>query len=177
VIDCGFIPRSALEQTDSGQIRLIKIREIIRASKYAIHDISRIEVTSTNPLPRFNMPFEFGLDLGCRFFGPKQLTYKQCLVLETQPYRYQAVLSDIAGQDIRAHNNSPDTAISIVRNWHRVASGRRTVPGPSHIKAHFRDFTAALPAVADRIGLDRHDLQFVEYVSLTEEWLKTVPAP
>lgn len=172
IVDCGFVPRSARERTDSGDIRLIKIRDIIRASKYAIHDLSRVEVTSKDSFPRFNMPFEFGLDLGCRFFGQKRLKSKRCLVLEAEPYRYQAVLSDMAGQDIRSHGNSPDSAISVVRDWLRAASGRRTVAGPTHIKDRFNTFSSILPSLTDRIGLDRRDLQFVEYVSLVEDWLK-----
>ncbi len=54
-------------------------------------------------LPRFNMPFELGLDLGCRDFGSLDLATKQCLILEREPYRYQLVLSDIAGNDVQAH--------------------------------------------------------------------------
>jgi hypothetical protein len=85
IVDCGFVPRSARERTDSGDIRLIKIRDIIRAS---------------------------------------------------------------------------------------AASARRTVAGPTHIKDRFKTFSSILPSLTDRIGLNRRDLQFVEYVSLVENWLK-----
>jgi hypothetical protein len=173
VVDCGFVPRSALEQIDSGDLRLNRIRRLIQGSLYAIHDISRIAVTRSSPFPRFNMPFELGLDLGCRFYGADQLSSKRCLILDEKQYRYQKVLSDIAGQDIRAHNNSPDRAITVVREWLRNASGRTTLPGPNHIKSHFRSFARVLPDYADRSGLDRNDLQFADYVLLIEEWLKT----
>lgn len=177
VIDCGFSPRSALEQIDSGDVRLQKIRSLIDESKYAIHDISRIEVSVVSPLPRFNMPFELGLDLGCRFFGAGVRSTKKCLILEKKQYRYQQVLSDIAGQDIRAHQGSPDSAISIVREWLRNASGRTTLPGPNHIKVHFREFVNDLPKMAKVAGLDRKDLQFVDYVVLAGEWLKALEKP
>lgn len=177
VIDCGFVPRSALEEVDSGQVRLLKIQRLIRSSRYAVHDLSRIEVTASNPLPRFNMPFEFGLDLGCRLYGTRKMRKKKCLVLEAQRYRYQAVLSDISGQDIRCHNNSPSDAIAVVRDWLRTASGRKTIPGAAHIQGRFASFTSALPSLADRTGSNRRDIQFVEYVTLAEEWLRTpVPA-
>lgn len=175
VVDCGFVPRSALEQIDSGDVRVLKIRHLIAGSKYAIHDISRIDVSRSAPLPRFNMPFELGLDLGCRYFGNEPLKSKKCLILEEEQYRYQQVLSDIAGQDIRAHGGSQDRAITVVREWLRNASSRTTLPGPNHIKAHFRNFGHILPEFADRFGLDRDDLQFADYVLLIEEWLKSSP--
>ena len=116
VIACGFAPRCALEELDSGTVRLDKIRRIIRGCRYGIHDLSRIELSSASHLPRFNMPFELGLDVAARTFGPSGLKRKRFLVLDSEPYRYQAFISDISGQDIRCHLNSPDRAIDIVRN-------------------------------------------------------------
>ena len=66
VIRCGFVPRCALEEADSGQVRLEMLQRIIRDSQYTIHDLSRIELSVESALPRFNMPFELGMDLGCR---------------------------------------------------------------------------------------------------------------
>ena len=65
ILDCGFIPRCALEEADSGTFRLNKIQKIIRRSEYTIHDLSRVELSTDTRLPRFNMPFELGLDLRC----------------------------------------------------------------------------------------------------------------
>src|SRR5450755_4503989 len=79
--------------------------------------ISRIEHDTVNNLPRFNMPFELGLFLGARRFGAKLQRDKQCLVLEAERYRYQKYLSDIAGQDIRQHDNEPAKAVGAVRDW------------------------------------------------------------
>jgi hypothetical protein len=67
IIDAGFAPRCALEDPDSGEVRLRRIQGIIETSRYSIHDISRVELSPT--FPRFNMPFELGLDLGCRRYG------------------------------------------------------------------------------------------------------------
>jgi hypothetical protein len=63
IIHCRFVRRSALDELDSGQLRLEKIQQIIRNSKYGIHDLSRIELSAESALSRFNMPFELGLDL------------------------------------------------------------------------------------------------------------------
>jgi hypothetical protein len=173
VLDAGFTPRCALEEADSGQVRLDKICRIIRSTQYGIHDLSRTEPSPTTALPRFNMPFELGLDLGCRTYGSAPLKRKKLLVLDAEPYRYQAFISDIAGQDIRPHRNSPDEAITVVRHWLRTASGRTTVPGASAIKRRFIAFTSALPDLCERSGVDPDDLQFVEYAKLAELWLST----
>jgi hypothetical protein len=42
IIDLGFRPRIALESLDSGRPRIEKIISLIRNSKYAIHDLSRM---------------------------------------------------------------------------------------------------------------------------------------
>ena len=52
VQDLGFRPRSARERIDSGEVRLSKIRELIAASRYSIHDLSRTELDSATALPR-----------------------------------------------------------------------------------------------------------------------------
>ena len=171
VVDCGFVPRCALEEPDSGEARVRRIHRLIETSRYSIHDISRVELTPD--LPRFNMPFELGLDLGCRSSGTASAKHKRCLILDSEPYRYQRLLSDIAGQDIRAHSNSPDQVIGAIRNWLRSASRRTSIRGPVRIKEQFIRFSRVLPEYCDRQGLDRHDLQFTEYVTLIEEWLKS----
>jgi len=68
--DAGFRPKCARERLDSSQIRLQKIIELISASRYSIHDLSRTALDATNALPRFNMPLELGIDLGCKAFNP-----------------------------------------------------------------------------------------------------------
>ena len=167
------MPRSALEEADSGEVRLHKIFRLIRQSRYAIHDLSRIELSQDTALPRFNMPFELGLDMGCRVYGEEELSRKQCLILEAEPHRYQAFLSDISGLDLKSHNNSPDEVIKIVRDWLATTSRRKTVPGPVAIKGRFAGFSEALPVMCEQAELDHHDLQYVEYVTLAEEWIKT----
>jgi hypothetical protein len=41
------------------------------------------------------MPFEIGLGLGCKAYGPRKLAEKKCLILEKEQYGYQQTLSDI----------------------------------------------------------------------------------
>ena len=113
VIFCGLKPRLS-ETTDGDDIRIRQIQELIYDSKYSIHDISRIIPQSKKDLPRFNMPFELGMDLGCKMYSKND---KKCLILEEDKYRYKQVISDISGQDISSHNNDPIQVIKCVRNW------------------------------------------------------------
>ena len=170
VVACGLTPRCALEELDSGTVRLTKIQRIIRGCRFGIHDLSRVELAAVNSLPRFNMPFELGLDIAAKAFGIGPVRRKQFLILDSAPYRYQQFISDISGQDIRCHNGSPDRAIDIVRNWLRNAS-RKQVPGPVAIKRQFAQFVQWLPENCERNGFDRNDLLFIEYVEMARQWI------
>jgi hypothetical protein len=91
------------------------------------------------------MPFELGLFLGARRFGEaKQQRDKQCLVLEAERYRYQKYLSDIAGQDIRQHDNDPAKAVGAVRDWLAASQPKsaRPLPGATAIMRHYSEFQA-----------------------------------
>ncbi len=68
VLDLGLEPRIALERFDSAETRIEKILELILASRYAIHDLSRLKSTKKNEFYRLNMPFELGIDYGCLRF-------------------------------------------------------------------------------------------------------------
>jgi hypothetical protein len=68
--DAGFRAKCARERLDSSQLRLQKIIELISSSRYSIHDLSRTGLDDTTSLPRFNMPLELGIDLGCKAFSP-----------------------------------------------------------------------------------------------------------
>ena len=162
VMEAGFRPRCALESRDSGQTRLDKIVQIIRECRFGIHDLSRTEYGTTG-LPRFNMPFECGLYWGCMHYGGKHHANKCILVLDTEQYRYQQSLSDIAGQDIAAHGNQPTTAIHRVRSWLRSSSHRTNIPGGNAIAERYQRFQADLPNLIRRVGITMQEIRSAEY--------------
>ena len=141
VIYLGLKPRITLESVDSGQPRIEKIVRLIAESKYAIHDLSRIQANKAGEFFRLNMPFELGIDVGCRLFGNKSQTEKKCLILETEAYRYKAALSDLSGSDIACHGNEPDRVVIEVRNWLKNVC-KLKAPGPDRIWGAFTDFMA-----------------------------------
>ncbi|HAJ78216.1 MAG TPA: hypothetical protein DCO75_00465 [Fibrobacteres bacterium] len=137
----GFIPRIALESSDSSITRISKIVDLITQSRYAIHDISRCQSTGKGELFRFNMPFELGLDIGCKLFKNGRWTAKKCLILEAEKFRYQAALSDLSNSDIADHNNDPETLLRKIRNW-LVQDCEACLPAPTVIWGRFLDFMA-----------------------------------
>jgi len=171
VFDCGYLPRCALEFEDAGQVRIDKISRIISECKFGIHDISRTEL-DVNNLPRFNMPLELGLFMGAKKYGSQHHKQKVSLILDRAMYRYQIFISDIAGQDIMAHNNNADEVIPIVRNWLRNSSGRRTIPGGAAISSRYRLFKTGLPILCSTLHLEQDELIFNDYALLASEWLK-----
>ena len=166
-----FRPCCAAEELDSGAVRLHKIEALIRECMYGIHDLSRVELGPVTRLPRFNMPFELGLDLAARAFGAGRLKGKQFLVLDAKRYRYQQFISDISGQDIQGHQGVPDEAIDKVRNWLRGVSRRSRVAGPVAIKRSFRRFARWLPRMCADRGLERDNLPVVDFVEMAEDWI------
>jgi len=137
----GLTPRLALERMNSGEARINKIAELVRDSRYAIHDLSRLQADNAGDYFRMNMPFELGLDVGCRLFGGDEFQEKCCLILEGQPYGYQRALSDMSNSDLAAHHNDPMKALVKVRHW-LVTQVGVGLPGPSALIDTYTDFHA-----------------------------------
>ena len=114
VIDCGFSPQLATQEVN-GRLRLEKMIALMRESRLAIHDISRLPASS-GELPRFNMPFECGVFVGLKESGAKRHGDKQFLVLDEKP-QAQRTMSDVAGLDPKIHGNDPRKAIDAVRHF------------------------------------------------------------
>jgi hypothetical protein len=173
VQDSGFRPRSARERLDSGEMRLAKLRELIHASRYSIHDLSRTQLDVDTALPRFNMPFELGLDLGCRWFAPKRQD-KALLIFDSEHYRYQKFLSDIAGHDIDQHRDDPFVAVLRIRHWLRASSGK-TLRAGSVIHNRYLHFRLELPKVCTELSLDIGDLSFPDFSYAVAVWIREHP--
>lgn len=168
---CGYEVRCAMETLDAGEIRLAKILRLIKDCRFGIHDISRTELDPVNGLPRFNMPLELGLFLGASHFGQGSQRKKKTLVLDTERYRYQKFISDIAGQDIKAHGNDQERLISVVRDWLN-AEGTELLPGGKSICRLYRAFTQSMPPMLERLHLHESEISFVDWSRLIRDWLK-----
>ena len=173
VCHLGFVPRCALEDDDAAEFRLSKIERVIEECKFGINDLSAVELDAATGLPRFNMPLELGLFLGCKRFGPSSQQTKRCLILDKERYRYRNFISDISGQDIRSHNAQPELAIRAIRDWLQAASRRRTpLPGGGEVFGQYERFSRDLPAICQVLRLEPQRLTFLDFSRTVTEWLR-----
>lgn len=158
---CGLTVRSALEVSDSGDLRLRKIMRLLETSRYSIHDISRVELEPDSRLPRFNMPIELGIAIGMRELGRKSLRDHCLLVLDSERYRYQKFASDLAGVDIAEHGSRPDDAIVAVREFLSTRAENHVASASVIVDAHAA-FQGELPAMAKSQKQTITELNFVD---------------
>lgn len=173
IIYLGMTPRIALEALDSGAPRFDKIVSLIRQSKFAIHDLSRLQSSTAGEFFRLNMPFELGLDVGCRLFRSGQASGKKCLILEAERYRYQIAISDLSNSDIAAHSNDPVRAVTAVRNWLNNEASLRA-PGPAEVWSRFNEFMAANYDVLKLRGFSDADVDRLpvgELIVCMQDWV------
>ena len=168
----GFTPK--ISQTrSSSNIRINQIIAHIRDSKFGIHDLSRSKPMAVGELPRFNMPYELGLDIGCLEFGSGKLKTKKILILETSRFHYQKVLSDIAGQDISEHNDDPKKLVTRVRNWFASVENKN-YPGSTEIWLAYNRFRSYLNEYLGRKKYTMEDIDEIpidEFLGFSKRWL------
>lgn len=169
-----FIPNLSSNQSSS-TVRIEEIKRLIKKSKYGIHDISRCKPMTNGDLPRFNMPFELGLDIGCLAFGNSKQKTKKILILESKRYFFQKVLSDIAGQDISSHKDSPQELIGKVRNWLLENNAKKHFHNPSRIWYAYNQFGSDLVEKLQERKYSKNEIEGMpnsEYVKFCKDWLK-----
>lgn len=165
---CGLNPRCALELDDGSEVRLEKIMRIMRACPFSVHDVSRTALDVGSHLPRFNMPFELGLFIGLARGARKT---KPSLILDTERYRYQQFISDIAGQDIRARAGDPLKAISHIRDWLNTLMPSRRLAGGHAFGRLYTQFTTEVPQLLAQNQIDASEITFVDWSMLISDWL------
>ena len=175
IVYLGFNPRIALESSDSGEIRIEKICELIKGSRYSIHDLSRLKSTKLSEFYRLNMPFELGVDYGARRLSSSRLAKKRFLILERRPHDYKRALSDILGLDIKSHSNDPIKLVQAIRNWFVETVGVRKAASPTVMWYRFNDFTSDFNVKRRAEGFSKGDLNMMpipEYLNFIQAWLE-----
>ena len=112
------------------------------------------------------------MDFGCCRYGKEPFSGKVILILEERPYRYQAALSDLAGNDIKAHNGKYEIAIRKVRNWLTGLDYCEKV-GAARILAEYEDFQTWHLKRQRAAGFSTEDIQdysTAELLSAMFEW-------
>lgn len=171
----GLNPRISLERNDSGEVRLNKIKELIESSKYSIHDLSRAKAKNVGEYFRQNMPFELGLDLGCRYYKVgKVYKKKKFLILEEEKYSTQKALSDLSFADCKCHKGEAEELVYEVRNWF-AENGMKNVPSASSIWDDYNVFYADLYEKKSIEGFKPKDidrLPMTEFMNYIDEKIK-----
>lgn len=174
VVLLGFFPRLAPENSDNAAARLDRILELIRSSRYGIHDLTRCKSATADEFSRMNMPFELGLDHACRRFGGDEFSGKQILILEHSRFDYQRALSDIAGWDIQSHDGSFEKAVRRVRSWLVTQAGAPAI-GASLIQGKYLSFQEWYWERESAAGSSDEDIQeypTAEVVRAMHEWME-----
>lgn len=141
-------------------------------SKYSIHDLSRMEPLKRKDYPRFNMPFECGIDFGLKMSNEKKYGDKKFLILEKEQYRYQRVLSDISGNDIKAHKENPEQIVKVVRDWFKPTNAN--IPMYKEIWLAFNEFEYDYEQILTEAEYDPKDinsLTFSDIIENMKEWI------
>ncbi|MBD0367040.1 MAG: hypothetical protein ICV53_13180 [Flavisolibacter sp.] len=169
IVRNGFTPRLSLEVSDSGQVRLEKITEIIKSCKYSIHDLSIVKTKKANEFARLNMPFELGIDYGLRKNGISPLDTKQFLVLEAKKYDYMKAMSDFNGFDIKVHGNDTEKLFECLYTWFSETLKINKQDPPLKLFYDFMDFNTSLfEEKAKEFGSEKLAMNYVKKVSIPE---------
>jgi hypothetical protein len=170
IIYLNLEPQIASAELNSGQARIAKILKLIQNSKYSILDLSRSKAQKKGDSFRFNMPFELGLDIGCREYKKRHWATKECLILEAEKYMWQRLISDLSGSDTLVHNNEVPGILKAVRNWLCDQLNMDGTPGPDKLWFYFTDFTSWVDETLHRDGYSSSDIDELS----TKEMIKRI---
>lgn len=169
LIKNGFHPRLSLEVSDSGEVRLQKITDIIKICKYSIHDLSIVKSKKANEFARMNMPLELGIDYGLRNSGMLRLDEKKFLILEAVKYDYMKAISDINGFDIKVHGNKTEKVFECLYSWSSETLKINKQDPPRKIFFDYMEFNASLfDEKVRQYGSNDLAKNYIEQISIPE---------
>lgn len=134
-----------------------------------------------NELSRFNIPFELGIELGVRESGEKQTSSKVCLIIDSEKYRINIALSDLAGSDISSYGKTHqvENIIRIIRDWFITVIG----PGQlayAFLYSEFVEFHSDLQIDLENLHYGKNAISKLptsEYIDFATRWISNRPPP
>jgi hypothetical protein len=121
------------------------------------------------------MALELGIFMGAKQFGRREQREKRYMVVDTERYRYRDSCSDIAGQDIRAHDDAPAGAIVAVHGFLSAQQPNVTKPGAARMCKRYEDFTRLLPAAARKHHVTVREIGFNVLRNFVLAYLRSNP--
>lgn len=170
VVFAGLTPRLATERADGGENRLDKICQLMRESRFSVHDLSRCEAVRKGEIARLNMPFELGVDYGLRVSQQDHYSTKRFLVLDEKPHRLRQALSDINGWDPMAHDANPVRAMQVLCEWLTQEAGVQ-LPGPSVLFDHYLIFSEWKYGQPDHARADVDNYSHRAFIAAVQRWI------
>jgi hypothetical protein len=113
---CGFMPRCAIGSSHISEPRIHNIVNMLKNSKYSIHDLSRCHGEGDANLARFNMPLELGMAIYARFAQPGVDSH-DWLALAPKGHIHVKYVSDLAGFDPMQVDSTPEAVVRVVMSW------------------------------------------------------------
>ena len=169
-ISVGLNPRIC-ENPNNGQSRVEYLTSLIKDSKYGIHDICRMEISSSG-YPRFNMPFELGIDWGLRISSIPKYVSKTIFIMDAKPHRYTAALSDLAGFDPIIHKEKPEILIGKLRNAFYTSLNDKTMISGNKIWLNYQKCMSDIMVNGDIDYQGFNEMPVKEYVHWVKQWFK-----
>ncbi|WP_373495117.1 hypothetical protein [Aquiflexum sp.] len=133
-----------------------------------------MQASKKNELARFNMPFELGMDIGCKRFGNQIYKDKSFLIFDKEHYRYQKALSDISGNDIQIHKDIPEKALRHVRNW-IFKQNNKKIDSANRIWNSFNQFNGDFYLILQSDELSQEDVDempWEEHRNYILQWME-----
>jgi hypothetical protein len=115
--------------------------------------------------PRFNMPFECGIDFGLRM-SSHEFGVKKFLILEREQHRYHKVISDISGNDIKAHKNEPEQVVKVIRDWFKPT--KPEIPRHKEIWLAYNEFEYDYEQILLEEDYDPKDINSLTFSDIIE---------
>lgn len=178
LISNGLSPQLSLMIQDSGQKRIDKIVDLMKNSKYNIHDLSLLKTKSTKEYARMNMPYELGIDYGLRISGVERYGQKQFLILGSSRYDYMKAISDISGFDIHNHGGKTEKVFDCMYSWLSSLGLQKNMPPALTMYYDFLDFNVWLYMnILNEYGCDvakehQTKISITDYEIKIQEYLK-----
>lgn len=166
----GLEIKIASFDTDSKSNRLERIIDLMKESKYSIHDLSKLKSEKRREYYRMNMPFELGLDYG---IGGSEKVF---LIFEDEAYKLKIALSDINGWDVRPHYNKPEQLILEFRRW--IVANKELSPAIKNLSSSdiwyiYNDFYGKFSDFMMIHHMKDEEVSVYEYLSHVDKFLAT----
>lgn len=177
----GLEPKTASQDSDSGALRIAKIKELIESCRHGVHDLSLVSAVAAGEPARMNRPYELGIDLGARWFGKPPLDKKVTLVLEKKRGSVKSALSDLGGSDLRTYSGSIDKLINQLRQHFYAFLSKEQSGVPADYPTHadlWNDWISFIPWLQRKPNGKARPQKEIEAMEISEftdkarEWIK-----